>query len=336
MKPPSPSARKKSISSPRRRQPATGGERLQKVLASAGIASRRQCETLILEGRVEVDRKLVTRLGTRVDPACQEIRIDGTPLRQPRRRYFLINKPVGVVSTNRDPQGRARVIDLVPCDERLFTVGRLDRSSEGLILVTNDGELANRLTHPRYEIAKTYRVRVAGQPSAQQLQSLRQGVHLAEGVARVASLHVKARQSNTTDLEMVLTEGRNREIRRVLARIGHKVLQLRRTAMGPLRLGQMAPGEWRELSGSEVRALRRFSSDSSPTPKKRAGQGRGRSSAVDGQRANRKQPSRAARSSNSATTGRTRSVQGGRPRAKPPVRGRAATSAKPSRTRKRR
>jgi 23S rRNA pseudouridine2605 synthase len=168
-------------------------ERLQKVLAAAGVASRRQCEELIVAGRVEVDREVVTKLGTCVDATRQEIRVDGTPLRKPRRYYYAVNKPVGVVSTNSDPAGRTRVIDLVPGHQRLFTVGRLDRSSEGLILVTNDGNLANRLSHPRYEIPKTYLVRVAGSPDQETLAKLRKGVHLAEGVAKAASVRVKNR-----------------------------------------------------------------------------------------------------------------------------------------------
>ncbi len=236
--------------------PAYRGERLQKVLAAAGIASRRECEELISTGRVEIDRQVITELGTRVDPLSQEIRVDGTVLARPRHVYYLVNKPPGVVSTNRDPEGRTRVIDLVPDKTRLFPVGRLDRSSEGLMLVTNDGELANHMTHPRYEIAKTYRVRVAGRPSGEELQALRKGVHLAEGVAQVASIRVKARQQRSTDLEIVLNEGRNREIRRILARVGHKVMQLRRIAMGPLRLGELPIGAYRQLTPDEVRQLR--------------------------------------------------------------------------------
>src|SRR5262245_10393461 len=152
------------------------GERLQKVLAAAGVGSRRDCEDLIRQGRVEVDRQVVTELGTRVDPSRQEIRVDGESLRRTKRLYFAVNKPVGVVSTNRDPSGRTRVIDLVPTDERVFPVGRLDRSSEGLILVTNDGEFANRITHPRYGVEKTYLVRVAGAPDQRQLARLKKGV----------------------------------------------------------------------------------------------------------------------------------------------------------------
>src|SRR5688572_1482295 len=155
----------------------TGAERLQKVLAAAGVGSRRDCEELIREGRVEVDRQVITELGTRVDPLRQEIRVDGEPLRRPQRLYFAVNKPMGVVTTNDDPSGRPRVIDLVPTDERVFAVGRLDRASEGLILVTNDGEFANRLTHPRYGVEKTYLVRVAGSPKQAELARLTKGVY---------------------------------------------------------------------------------------------------------------------------------------------------------------
>jgi 23S rRNA pseudouridine2605 synthase len=229
--------------------------RLQKVLAAAGVASRRQCEQLIREGRVEVDRTVVTELGTRVDPLTQEIRVDGTALRQPRRVYFMLNKPPGVVCTNRDPSGRTRVVDLIESDERLFTVGRLDRTSEGLIIVTNDGELANQLTHPRYGVDKTYAVCVAGQPSWDELNKLRTGVHLAEGFVKVAALEVKRRNKQSTDLEIVLNEGRNREIRRILARVGHKVLRLKRIAVGPVRLGELPVAAYRRLTSEEVRKL---------------------------------------------------------------------------------
>ena len=231
-------------------------QRLQKVLAAAGISSRRECEELIRDGRVEVDRQVVTELGTRVDPARQEIRVDGVVLPRPKLVYYALNKPAGVVSTNRDPDGRARVIDLIPSEQRLFPVGRLDRSSEGLILVTNDGELANQLTHPRYGVEKTYAVRVAGDIAVETLKALRKGIRLAEGVARVTSVRVKKRHKQSTDLEIVLREGRNREIRRILAQVGHKVLKLTRIAMGTLRLGELPTGAYRPLSHQEIRALR--------------------------------------------------------------------------------
>lgn len=234
------------------------GERLQKVLAAAGVGSRRQCEELITSGRVEVDRQVVTELGTTVEAARQEIRLDGVPLGKAKAAYYAVHKPPGVVSTNRDPSGRPRVIDLVPgTAARLFTIGRLDLHSEGLILVTNDGELANRLTHPRYGVPKTYRVQVAGQPAAEVLARLRRGVRLAEGLARVDQVRVRSRSRQSTTLEIVLREGRNREIRRLLARLGHKVLRLVRVAVGPVRLGTLPPGVSRELTRKELQALRR-------------------------------------------------------------------------------
>ena len=239
------------------------GERLQKALAAAGVGSRRECEELILAGRVEVDRTVVTELGTRVDPERALIRVDGVALPRPKRVYYALNKPPGVLCTSRDPSGRPRAIDLVPeANERLFTVGRLDLHSEGLILLTNDGELANRLTHPRYGIQKTYRVVVAGHPTKEVLAQLRQGVHLAEGFAQVAGVQSKRRLKQSTILEMVLEEGRNREIRRLLARVGHKVLRLVRLRIGPLRLGELPVGDHRRLSRSEVEALRRATRES--------------------------------------------------------------------------
>ena len=226
-------------------------------MAAAGLGSRRQCEELITTGRVEIDRHVVTELGTRVDPLKQQVRVDGVPLARPKLIYYAVNKPVGILSTNRDPSGRPRVIDLVPSkDVRLFTIGRLDLHSEGLILVTNDGELANRLTHPRYGVRKTYRVVVAGRPERDVLKKLLQGVHLAEGAARAERVETKSSHKDSTVLELVLREGKNREIRRILARVGHKVLRLTRVAVGPVRLGTLPSGGYRRLSTEEVTALR--------------------------------------------------------------------------------
>ena len=250
--------KKKATAKPNRQAgPPGGSQRLQKVLAAAGAGSRRQCEELILAGRVEVDRRVVVELGTRVEPGRQEIRLDGVALRRPRQVHYAIHKPAGVVSTNRDPSGRPRVIDLLPkSDLRLYPVGRLDLNSEGLILVTNDGELANRLTHPRYGVEKTYRAVVAGHPAPEVLAQLRRGVRLAEGPARVARVKIAGKHKNNTILEMVLDEGRNRQIRRLLARVGHKVLRLVRIAVGPVRLANLAPGRFRRLTRQEVEALR--------------------------------------------------------------------------------
>lgn len=234
------------------------GERLQKVLAQAGIASRRDCEELITQGRVEVDGKVVTELGIRVDPVRNEIRVDGTALPKPKLAYFVVNKPSGVLCTNYDPAGRQRVIDLVPSKDRLFTIGRLDQHSEGLILVTNDGELANRLAHPRYEVPKEYIVEVAGHLTTEDIRKLLKGVHLAEGVARVERLHIRHRRPGCMIVEMVLREGKNREIRRVLAKLGHKVMKLKRIAFGPLRLAKMPVGAYRRLTTTEVKKLENY------------------------------------------------------------------------------
>src|SRR3954451_6665413 len=235
-----------------------GGDRLQKVLAQAGIASRREYEDLVLAGRVEVDHKVVTELGTRVDPQQQEIRVDGELLPRPKLAYFAVNKPVGVVSTARDPAGRPRVTDLLPPNApRVFCVGRLDLASEGLILVTNDGELANGLTHPSHGVEKIYHVQVAGQVESEVLAQLHRGIHLAEGYAHVKHVRIKSRRKGSSILEMILDEGRNREVRRLLARVGHKVQRLKRVAVGPVRLGELPTGAVRQLSATEVELLQK-------------------------------------------------------------------------------
>jgi 23S rRNA pseudouridine2605 synthase len=200
----------------------------------------------------------MTELGCRADPATQVISVDGQAIDRPQRVYYAVNKPTGVVSTNSDPAGRPRVVDLVPSTrERLFPVGRLDLYSAGLILLTNDGELANRLTHPRYGVSKRYRVLVVGEPAPEVFEQLKRGVHLAEGVARVDDIFVHLRRGKSTTLDIVLSEGRNREIRRILAQVGHKVLELLRIGVGPVRLGKLPPGGYRRLTHSEVEALRR-------------------------------------------------------------------------------
>jgi 23S rRNA pseudouridine2605 synthase len=234
-----------------------GLERLQKVLASAGLGSRRACEELITSGRVEVDRAVVTTLGVRVDPLSQEIRVDGEKLPNPKRVVYMLNKPVGVVTTNADPAGRPRVVDLVPGEQRLFAIGRLDRMSEGLILLTNDGGLANLLAHPRYGVEKKYLVQVAGVPSDDLLDRLRRGIRLAEAEVHAKRVSIRSQHKQSAVLEMVLDEGKNREIRRMLATLGHKVHQLKRVAVGGLSLGNLLPGQWRQLAWSEIEALRK-------------------------------------------------------------------------------
>ena len=245
----------------RPRPPATPsqprqGERLQKTLAAAGFGSRRDCEALILEARVDVDHRVVTELGTRVDLHQQEIRVDGVPLKVPSRIYYALNKPVGYLCTARDPSGRPRAIDLVPPEPRVFAVGRLDLHSEGLIVLTNDGDLANTLTHPRFEVEKVYRVQVAGDMTQETINQVRRGMHLSDGFVQAKRIERKSHCAKHTWLEMILDEGRNREIRRLLARVGHKVLTLRRIAVGPLRLGDLPTGAHRPLTREEIAALR--------------------------------------------------------------------------------
>jgi len=230
--------------------------RLQRALASAGYGSRRQCEELIVEGRVIVDGKVVSELGVTVEPSSQKIFVDGTALKPRRLVYYALNKPVGIVTTNVDPEGRPRVIDLVPPDERVFPVGRLDRSSEGLILLTNDGELAQRLAHPKYEIQKVYRVVVAGKIAVDTLRQMERGIHIAEGLVKVEGVRILKTRGRATELEITLKEGKNREIRRILARLGHKVQQLKRIAIGPLRLGEMPTGAFRKLGFEELKKLK--------------------------------------------------------------------------------
>ncbi len=240
-------------------------ERLQKVLASAGIASRRNCEEYIRDGRVTVDGKTVTELGIKVDSLAQKVCVDGERIKFQKRQYFLVNKPIGVVCTNADPQGRPRVVDLLPpWHGRLFTVGRLDETSEGLLIVTNDGELAHALAHPKFQVERVYRCIIAGIPNDETFATLRQGLHFTEGKFRLRDVRRLKTNGKSTMVEVILTEGQNREVRRLFARVGHKVLKLRRIAFGPLKLGELDPAAYRPLTPSEVRVLKQYAS-SDPT-----------------------------------------------------------------------
>lgn len=234
---------------------ADTSQRLQRFLASAGFGSRRQCEELIEAGRVVVDGQIITKLGSTVDSSTQKVRVDGVLLKKQKSVYYAVNKPIGVVTTNRDPQGRPRVVDLVPPDERVFPVGRLDRSSEGLILLTNDGELAQRLTHPKFGVRKVYRVTVAGKVETETMRQMRKGIYISDGFVQVEGAKLLKSRSRSTEMEIVLREGKNREIRRILARLGHKVQSLRRIAVGPLRLGDVPPGAYRAVTSQEVEKL---------------------------------------------------------------------------------
>ena len=243
-------------------------ERLQKVLASAGIASRRNCEEYIRDGRVTVDGETVTELGIKVDSQAQKVCVDGERIKFQKKQYFLVNKPIGVVCSNADPQGRPRVIDLLPpWHGRLFSVGRLDENSEGLLIVTNDGELAHSLAHPKFQVERVYRCIIAGTPTDETLKMLRQGLHFTEGKFRMRDVRRVKTSGKSTLVEVILTEGQNREVRRMFARVGHKVLKLRRTAFGPMKLGELEPAAYRPLSPSEVRVLKQYaSSDPSGRP----------------------------------------------------------------------
>ncbi|WP_417748682.1 pseudouridine synthase [Rosistilla oblonga] len=273
---PNPPRKKKSPQTKVASESETSMVRLQRVLASAGFGSRRKCEELITEGRVDIDGQPVIELGTRVDPRASKIRVDGVSIRPAKLVYFALNKPVGIVTTNRDPQGRPRVIDLINEHQRVFPVGRLDRNSEGLILMTNDGDLSEMLAHPRHGVRKTYQVTVAGLVQAETLKQMREGVHFHEGRFQVEGVSIKRTRGKATELEIVLREGKNREIRRILARLGHKVVQLKRTAIGTLKLGDLPTGAYRPLNSREVKKLRdevvasqaAAESDQPPRPRK--------------------------------------------------------------------
>ena len=231
-------------------------ERLQKVLAHAGLGSRRGCEDLIKQGRVSVDGQVVRELGTRVDSERARIAVDGESIRLESMVYYAVNKPKGYVSTNVDPAGRPRVVDLLPeIPERVYTVGRLDEESTGLMILTNDGELANRLAHPRYGVEKLYRALIAGSPAQEVLAKLTAGVWLSEGKIRAKRARLIGRHGQANVLELVLAEGKNREIRRMLAKLGHKVMSLVRVAVGPISIKGLSSGEYRALSRHEVDLL---------------------------------------------------------------------------------
>ena len=233
------------------------GERLQKVLARAGVASRRASEELIRAGRVTVNGR-VAELGDRIDPRSDRVEVDGgrIPL-DPALRYYAFHKPADVVTTTRDPGGRRDLSSFLPEGERVFPVGRLDRETEGLLLLTNDGELANRLMHPRYGVEKEYLAEVEGQPGERAVASLLRGVELEDGPARARRASLVGGTKGRAAIRVVMTEGRKREVRRMLEAVGHPVRRLIRVRVGPIRLGRLGPGEVRELDAEEVRELMR-------------------------------------------------------------------------------
>jgi len=234
-------------------------ERLNKFLAHSGVGSRRFCDTLIAAGRVKVDGVRVVDLGLKIDPAAHQVAVDDQPVKAEKLVYWAVNKPVGHLCTNDDPAGRPRAIDLLPhVEQRVYTVGRLDEGSEGLLLMTNDGDLAMSLMHPRYGIPKMYFVLVAGKPGPDDLQKLLDGVWLSDGKVKARTVKRLKAQGNSTWLKIVLTEGKNREIRRMLAKLGHKVMKLRRVAIGPIKLDKLPKGKARRVNETEMADLRKF------------------------------------------------------------------------------
>ena len=253
----------------RRPRPASQrtGERLNRYLARAGVASRRAADQLIASGAVRVNGRRPPPTGIVIDAERDSVTIDGRAVKPPpAHRYVMLNKPLGVITTARDEASRKTVLDVIGEEgrhgHRLFPVGRLDGDSTGLLLLTDDGDLAYRLTHPRYKVAKEYEVVVAGLLSSQDVRALREGVKLDDGVTAPAQVEVVrstkgSRDTGRAEVRIVITEGRHRQVRRMLQAVGHKVLALQRTAFGPLRLGRLKPGGWRVLSTGELAALRR-------------------------------------------------------------------------------
>lgn len=235
-------------------------ERLQKVLARAGYGSRRTCEELIRNGCVEVDGRITTELGVRVDPFRQKIKCKGRIVREPRRVYLAFNKPRRTISSTRDTKGRRTILDyLRNVRERVYPVGRLDYDSEGLILVTNDGDLCNRLTHPRYRVEKSYHVLLRGRLQDEVVGKIARGVWLSGGRTAPAKVRIKKFLRDSTVLEITLREGMNREVRRIFAKFGLKVRRLKRIRIGTVSLGNLPRGAWRPLTPREVESLRAVS-----------------------------------------------------------------------------
>ena len=234
--------------------------RLQKILAQAGIASRRAAEKLIADGRVSVNGTTVREMGTKADPAADHVRVDGRRIKAAERvRYILLNKPAGYVTTRSDPQRRPTVIDLLHgVREYVYPVGRLDYDTSGLLILTNDGDLAARLTHPRHGVERTYEARVAGVPDAEAIERLRKGIPLDGRRTRPADVKLLTRGRGDRDGVLVITirEGRNRQIRRMCEAVGHPVQSLARTRIGPISDSRLKPGLWRELRSEEIRALK--------------------------------------------------------------------------------
>jgi pseudouridine synthase len=233
--------------------------RLQKYLADAGIASRRKCEDLILKGLVSVNDQIVIELGTKINPEVDVVKYKNKIVKKEEQiKYLVLNKPVGYITSATDPRQRKTVLDLIKEKERLFPVGRLDYNSSGLLLITNDGDLTYRLTHPKHHISKTYQVKVEGSPKEEQLNRLRKGVDL--GIYKTSKCHIKIlrKDKKNTVVEVVLYEGKNRQIRRMFEFIGHPVITLERVAIGEIQLKNLKVGDYRKLTQDEINYLKKM------------------------------------------------------------------------------
>ena len=238
--------------------------RLQKILAAAGVDSRRKCEDLILEHAVTVNGEIVSELPAFADPDADDIRVNGERIKRAEKVYFLLNKPKGVICTNSDPQGRPRAIDLIDSKERIFCVGRLDADTTGAIILTNDSELTNRLTHPRYELPKVYHVVVRGRMEGPDVEKLKKGVWLAEGKTGRAAVKILRRTHQDTILEISIRQGLNRQVRRTFASLGYKVKSLKRVQIGDIVLKGIPEGGYKTLTGRQIAYLKRATQ---PAPK---------------------------------------------------------------------
>jgi 23S rRNA pseudouridine2605 synthase len=249
--------------------------RLNKFLADCGVASRRHADRLIVDGKVTVDGEICTELGVRVDPEAQDVEVSGVILRpkHARKRYYLLNKPAGVLCTNESREARPRAIDLITDRDkgRIYTVGRLDEDTVGIVILTNDGEFANRVMHPRYGVTKTYSVKLRGRVGDNDLNRIRDGVYLAEGRTAGARVLVKRRTQNQTLLWVSLQEGKNREVRRMFARLGHNVTHLRRIRIGTITDRGLKVGRWRPLTRAEVHDLLETATGEEPAPPRQRG-----------------------------------------------------------------
>jgi 23S rRNA pseudouridine2605 synthase len=294
-------------------------ERLQKVLAHAGLGSRRGCEELILQGRVSINGEIIRQLGTRVDRSTARITVDGETIQLESNVYYAVNKPKGYVSTNVDPSGRPRVVDLLPeIPERVYTVGRLDEDSTGLMILTNDGDLANRLAHPRYGVEKLYRALVAGVPTPEMVAKLTEGVWLSDGKVRAKRARIAGRQGQATSLELVLAEGKKREIRRMLSKLGHKVMALNRIAVGPISLKGLAVGECRPLTRHEIELLQKAAAGASVPPPRFFDGGSSSRPHRESRRPRKPENARSARNHDTSAPRHVRENEDGPPRRRPP------------------